>query len=241
MGARLKVTTCCCNKPIFYPIIIQKAQCHTSLTIKYTHTLTEMPLGGEEHAKTKYLNHFENLQLHRRIKTDSIHQISLFTGIAQILEANKFGSWKIIQTGILCFIKDHKLCTFWIKLYSLTDYSVLWQMECYIELQIKVPKQKFVTFDGLKTRTGVNFHCETECFNFVKILSEKVCRTKKLPFYKHLGSLNYFQQKLAITSPVQVSKIRKFYSEENNRSIFPPKPPPRTVSKKSFNKFSNFL
>ena len=79
-----------------------------------------MPLGGEEHAKTKYLNHFENLQLHRRIKTDSIHQISLFTGIAQILEANKFGSWKIIQTGILCFIKDHKLCTFWIKLYSLT-------------------------------------------------------------------------------------------------------------------------
>jgi len=65
------------------------------------------------------------------------------------------------------------------------DFNVVWQMECYVELNFKVPKHKFVTFDGLKTRIGVNFHCDKECYEFVSVVSERVCR-RKLPILPNL-------------------------------------------------------
>ena len=133
--------------------------------------------------KSKFLTDEEHSQLFKQFSTGSY---SLFTGIAQILESKTSKNsrnesiWSIQNTGILCFIKDHTKCTFFIKLFSMTDLKPVWQMECYIELNFKVPKQKFVTFDGLKTRIGVNFHCNSECYEFVSVVSERVCR-RKLP------------------------------------------------------------
>lgn len=104
---------------------------------------------------------------------------SLCTTISQVLIGQQ-GRWRVHDNGVLCFVKDHVRKSFFLRLFNLMTNQVSWEMELYLEMEIKSPKPYFMTFDGDTHRIGLNFYKEEDCNRMNRIINEKVCRRNSM-------------------------------------------------------------
>lgn len=141
----------------------------------YTDTMPRHGKGQSAHEKSErneFLSKPEHELLFNMFTPKSW---SLCTTVAQVLEGEN-GRWKLRDSGILCFIKDHVQKSFFLRLYDLDNKRITWQMELYLEIAIERPTHKLMTFDGDNCRIGLNFHNEGDCSRMQSIINDKVCR-----------------------------------------------------------------
>ncbi|KAM8706424.1 hypothetical protein ACLKA7_010663 [Drosophila subpalustris] len=109
------------------------------------------------------------IQMRRRLKT-------LNTAVVQIYktEGSAHSHWKKKHTGVLCFVKDSAIRSYFLRAYCLIQNELIWEHEIYDGLKIIKSRPFLLTFEGSDGYVGLNFVSEDECDSFFRIVDATI-------------------------------------------------------------------
>ncbi|KAA0714013.1 Wiskott-Aldrich syndrome protein [Triplophysa tibetana] len=101
---------------------------------------------------------------------------SLSSAVVQLLMAlpSDPTCWTPQQSGVVCFVKDSPLRSFFIRLYDLKAGKLVWEQEIYNQLMYQRPRPFFHTFPGDDCQVGLNFADVTEAECFFSVVEDKI-------------------------------------------------------------------
>lgn len=56
--------------------------------------------------------------------------------------------WELVDTGVLCFVKDHRRRSYFLQLFDSKTGRMIWEQEFYTEIKIEIVKSFFLVFEG---------------------------------------------------------------------------------------------
>ncbi|XP_056319548.1 actin nucleation-promoting factor WAS [Danio aesculapii] len=135
--------------------------------------------------------------------------VSLSSAVVQLLMAlpSDPNRWTPQQSGVVCFVKDSSLRSFFIRLYDIKAGKLVWEQEIYNQLMYQKTKPFFHTFPGDDCQVGLNFADVKEAENFFAVVEDKIMQRN-----------NRFAE-----------KQQRKGSETRDRGALPPLPPPNAV------------
>ncbi|XP_055903487.1 actin nucleation-promoting factor WASL [Eupeodes corollae] len=97
---------------------------------------------------------------------------SMSTAVVQIYktEGSAHSHWKKKHTGVVCFVKDSCIRSYFFRAYCLIKNELIWEHEVYESLKLNKARPFLLTFEGQDGNVGLNFVSETECDNFYRIV-----------------------------------------------------------------------
>lgn len=89
-------------------------------------------------------------------------QKTLNTAVVQIYktEGSAHSHWKKKHTGVLCFIKDSAIRSYFLRAYCLIKNELIWEHEVYDNMQVVKSRPFLLTFEG-----DVSSHDTLKMFN----------------------------------------------------------------------------
>ncbi|XP_067269826.1 actin nucleation-promoting factor WAS isoform X1 [Pseudorasbora parva] len=102
--------------------------------------------------------------------------VSLSSAVVQLLMAvpSEPNHWTPQQSGVVCFVKDSHLRSFFIRLYDIKAGKLVWEQEIYNQLMYQKVRPFFHTFPGDDCQVGLNFADVTEAENFFTVVEDKI-------------------------------------------------------------------
>ncbi|XP_043102384.1 wiskott-Aldrich syndrome protein isoform X2 [Puntigrus tetrazona] len=82
--------------------------------------------------------------------------------------------WTPQQSGVVCFVKDSTLRSFFIRLYDIKAGKMVWEQEIYNQLMYQRTRPFFHTFPGDDCQVGLNFADVGEAENFFSVVEDKI-------------------------------------------------------------------
>ncbi|TRY66842.1 hypothetical protein DNTS_033017 [Danionella cerebrum] len=131
--------------------------------------------------------------------------VSLSSSVVQLLMAlpSESNCWSLQHTGVVCFIKDSLLRSFFIRIYDIKAQKLVWEQEIYNQLMYQRSKPYFHTFPGDHCQVGLNFADITEAEHFFAVVEEKINQRNN-----------------------RIEKQQRKGSDKSDRGALPPLPPP---------------
>ncbi|XP_017141312.1 neural Wiskott-Aldrich syndrome protein isoform X2 [Drosophila miranda] len=101
---------------------------------------------------------------------------TLNTAVVQIYktEGNAHSHWKKKHTGVVCFVKDSAIRSYFLRAYCLIKSELIWEHEIYDGMQIVKSRPFLLTFEGSDGHVGLNFVSEEECDAFFRIVDATI-------------------------------------------------------------------
>ncbi|XP_055849589.1 actin nucleation-promoting factor WASL isoform X2 [Episyrphus balteatus] len=95
---------------------------------------------------------------------------SMNTAVVQIYktEGSAHSHWKKKHTGVVCFVKDSCIRSYFFRAYCLIKNELIWEHEVYETLKLNKARPFLLTFEGQDGHVGLNFVSETECESFFR-------------------------------------------------------------------------
>ncbi|CAG7730250.1 unnamed protein product [Allacma fusca] len=87
--------------------------------------------------------------------------------------------WQILETGVVCLIRDEESKSYYIEVYSMQTKSAVFSQEIYNEFAYNIFEDLFLSFEGDESMVGLHFADKTECFHFCEALNRKLKRQKR--------------------------------------------------------------
>uniref|UniRef100_UPI00358E727A actin nucleation-promoting factor WASL isoform X3 n=1 Tax=Myxine glutinosa TaxID=7769 RepID=UPI00358E727A len=98
--------------------------------------------------------------------------VSLATAVVQVFWAEN-GCWQKKHCGVLCFVKDNPLRSYFFRVYNLKG-GLSFEQEMYTSFTYKAPAEFFHTFQGDKFQMGLNFAQNQEARLFRCAVEDKL-------------------------------------------------------------------
>ncbi|XP_041093067.1 wiskott-Aldrich syndrome protein homolog [Polyodon spathula] len=135
--------------------------------------------------------------------------VSLVSTVVQLCMAlpNSRDRWSRQHCGVVCFVKDNPKRSFFIRLYDLTEGTLIWEQELYNQFEYCARFPFFHTFSGDDCQIGLNFANENEADAFRESVEQKINQR-----------LNRQEKKQSLPPPP--------VSADDRRGGLPPLPPP---------------
>ncbi|XP_076870708.1 uncharacterized protein LOC143521582 isoform X2 [Brachyhypopomus gauderio] len=86
--------------------------------------------------------------------------------------------WEIYSCGVLCLVRDRKLNSTFMRLFSVKRAKLLWEQELYTPFEYSTPCHYFHTFPSDDCRAGLNFANEEEACRFCSAVQKCISSTK---------------------------------------------------------------
>ncbi|XP_037943736.1 neural Wiskott-Aldrich syndrome protein [Teleopsis dalmanni] len=101
---------------------------------------------------------------------------SLNTAVVQIFktEGSAHSHWKKKHTGIVCFIKDNAIRSYFLRAYCLMKEELIWEHKIYDGMKIIKARPFLLTFEGHDGHIGLNFVSEDECDSFYRAVDTMI-------------------------------------------------------------------
>ncbi|XP_008412543.1 WASP actin nucleation promoting factor b isoform X3 [Poecilia reticulata] len=101
---------------------------------------------------------------------------SMATAVAQLFMAlpNSPSMWSLQHTGVVCFVKDNPLRSYFIRMFDLKVGRQIWEQELYNQLVYSTPLPYFHTFAADDCQVGLNFTDQQEADAFQGTIMEKI-------------------------------------------------------------------
>ncbi|XP_013097655.1 actin nucleation-promoting factor WASL isoform X2 [Stomoxys calcitrans] len=101
---------------------------------------------------------------------------TLNTAVVQIYktEASAHSHWKKKYTGVVCFVKDWDLRSYFLRAYCLIKHELIWQHELYDAMKLNKARSFLLTFEGQDGHVGLNFVSEDECDSFYRAVDKTI-------------------------------------------------------------------
>ncbi|EDV94712.1 GH18083 [Drosophila grimshawi] len=101
---------------------------------------------------------------------------TLNTAVVQIYktEGNAHSHWKKKYTGVVCFVKDSAIRSYFLRAYCLIKNELIWEHEVYDGIQIVKSRPFLLTFEGSDGNVGLNFISEDECDSFFRTMDATI-------------------------------------------------------------------
>ncbi|XP_062315564.1 WASP actin nucleation promoting factor b [Osmerus eperlanus] len=102
--------------------------------------------------------------------------VTLSTAVIQLWMALPHSSsqWSLQHTGVVCFVKDNPLRSYFVRLYDFKEGKLIWEQELYNQLTYHNPQIFFHTFAADECQVGLNFSSEQEAETFRVSVQEKL-------------------------------------------------------------------
>ncbi|XP_017031672.1 actin nucleation-promoting factor WASL [Drosophila kikkawai] len=101
---------------------------------------------------------------------------TLNTAVVQIYktEGSAHAHWKKRHTGVVCFVKDSAIRSYFMRAYCLIKNELIWEHEVYDGMQVVKSRPFLLTFEGSDGHVGLNFVSEEECDSFFRIVDTTI-------------------------------------------------------------------
>ncbi|KAH8381835.1 hypothetical protein KR009_000511 [Drosophila setifemur] len=101
---------------------------------------------------------------------------TLNTAVVQIYktEGSAHAHWKKRHTGVVCFVKDSAIRSYFMRAYCLIKNELIWEHEIYDGMQVVKSRPFLLTFEGSDGHVGLNFVSEEECDTFFRIVDATI-------------------------------------------------------------------
>ncbi|XP_034484996.1 neural Wiskott-Aldrich syndrome protein isoform X2 [Drosophila innubila] len=101
---------------------------------------------------------------------------TLNTAVVQIYktEGSAHSHWKKKHTGVVCFVKDSGIRSYFLRAYCLIKNELIWEHEIYDGMQIVKSRPFLLTFEGSDGYVGLNFVSEDECDSFFRVVDATI-------------------------------------------------------------------
>ncbi|XP_037711931.1 neural Wiskott-Aldrich syndrome protein [Drosophila subpulchrella] len=101
---------------------------------------------------------------------------TLNTAVVQIYktEGSAHAHWKKRYTGVVCFVKDSAIRSYFMRAYCLIKNELIWEHEIYDGMQVVKSRPFLLTFEGSDGHVGLNFVSEEECDSFFRIVDATI-------------------------------------------------------------------
>ncbi|XP_051777354.1 actin nucleation-promoting factor WASL-like [Erpetoichthys calabaricus] len=123
--------------------------------------------------------------------------------------------WTLCHHGVVCFIRDHGLRSYFLRVFNIKAQKLVWEQELYFEFRYKAPRPYLHTFPGENFQVALNFADEAEAEN-LKIFIE--ARIKRLQKIKRRKAGQFTQASSPLSSPKPQPQTTGFLSVERRRS-----------------------
>ncbi|XP_017055289.1 neural Wiskott-Aldrich syndrome protein isoform X2 [Drosophila ficusphila] len=103
-------------------------------------------------------------------------QKTLNTAVVQIYktEGSAHAHWKKRHTGVVCFVKDSAIRSYFMRAYCLIKKELIWEHEIYDGMQVVKSRPFLLTFEGSDGHVGLNFVSEEECDSFFRVVDSTI-------------------------------------------------------------------
>ncbi|XP_061759620.1 actin nucleation-promoting factor WAS-like isoform X1 [Nerophis ophidion] len=101
---------------------------------------------------------------------------TMATAVAQLFMAlpHNPSVWSLQHTGVVCFIKDNPLRSYFIRMYDLKACRQVWEQELYNQIVYSSPQSYFHTFAADDCQVGLNFMLQQEAEAFKNAVVDKI-------------------------------------------------------------------
>ncbi|XP_017092829.2 actin nucleation-promoting factor WASL isoform X1 [Drosophila bipectinata] len=101
---------------------------------------------------------------------------TLNTAVVQIYktEGSAHAHWKKRHTGVVCFVKDSAIRSYFMRAYCLIKNELIWEHEIYDDMEVVKSRPFLLTFEGSDGHVGLNFVSEEECDSFFRIVDATI-------------------------------------------------------------------
>ncbi|XP_034552487.1 WASP actin nucleation promoting factor b [Notolabrus celidotus] len=101
---------------------------------------------------------------------------SMATAVAQLYMAlpHSPSMWSLQHTGVVCFVKDNPLRSYFIRMFDLKTGRQVWEQELYNQIVYFSPQPYFHTFPADDCQVGLNFAERQEAEAFQNAVQEKI-------------------------------------------------------------------
>lgn len=101
---------------------------------------------------------------------------TLNTAVVQIYktEGSAHAHWKKRHTGVVCFVKDSSIRSYFMRAYCLIKNELIWEHEIYDDMEVVKSRPFLLTFEGSDGHVGLNFVSEEECDSFFRIVDATI-------------------------------------------------------------------
>ncbi|KAI8118358.1 Wiskott-Aldrich syndrome protein [Lucilia cuprina] len=125
---------------------------------------------------------------------------TLNTAVVQIYktEASAHSHWKKKYTGVVCFVKDSAIRSYFLRAYCLIKHELIWEHELYDEMKINKARPFLITFEGQDGHVGLNFVSEEECASFYSVVNSTIETRNR----KKLEKRNKRKSQMAPSAPL---------------------------------------
>ncbi|MGH0136798.1 UNVERIFIED_CONTAM: hypothetical protein FKN15_062806 [Acipenser sinensis] len=82
--------------------------------------------------------------------------------------------WSQQHCGVVCFVKDNPKRSYFIRLYDITEGTLIWEQELYNQFEYSARSPFFHTFSGDDCQVGLNFANENEAATFKVNVEQKI-------------------------------------------------------------------
>ncbi|KAH8295451.1 hypothetical protein KR018_011347 [Drosophila ironensis] len=121
-------------------------------------------------------------QLLTQEENDAVYRLlgkkcqTLNTAVVQIYktEGSAHAHWKKRHTGVVCFVKDSAIRSYFMRAYCLIKNELIWEHEIYDGMQVVKSRPFLLTFEGSDGHVGLNFVSEEECDSFFRIVDTTI-------------------------------------------------------------------
>ncbi|XP_041130081.1 WASP actin nucleation promoting factor b [Polyodon spathula] len=102
--------------------------------------------------------------------------VSLASTVVQLCMAlpNSRDRWSPQHCGVVCFVKDNPKRSYFIRLYDITEGTLIWEQEIYNQFEYNARSSFFHTFSGDDCQIGLNFASENEAEAFRVNVEQKI-------------------------------------------------------------------
>ncbi|XP_073815116.1 WASP actin nucleation promoting factor isoform X2 [Musca autumnalis] len=124
-------------------------------------------------APSSLLTHEENEAVFRMVGEKCQ---TLNTAVVQIYktEASAHSHWKKKHTGVVCFVKDWDLRSYFLRAFCLIKHELIWEHELYDAMKINKARSFLLTFEGQDGHIALNFVSEDECDSFYRAVDKTI-------------------------------------------------------------------
>ncbi|XP_063702544.1 uncharacterized protein LOC134832454 [Culicoides brevitarsis] len=111
------------------------------------------------------------------------------TTVAQVYTTDPImkKTWTHVSTGVL-FIAKNDVNGYTLGLFHLLRWMIEWEEEVYQEMTLKYEKDRIITLEGKRRVFLLNFLCDKECRQFLKVFNEihdKICENEYEPIEEY--------------------------------------------------------
>ncbi|RDD42657.1 Neural Wiskott-Aldrich syndrome protein [Trichoplax sp. H2] len=186
---------------------------------------------ANRNASSKILSPEENKIIFNLLAAKKCSTLATTVVQVQLAHSNSH-AWIKKCTGVLCFVKDSALRSYFLRVFNVKDKALLWEQELYYNFEYKKTKNYFHTFQAHDCVAGFNFADVNEATQFYNILTEKLRSRKEKKEIKQQQQKRQQQQQNS-----QKSSKNAVITNENSSKSAKEKPTkkkdkgPRRISK----------